>query len=168
MHLSLGIDRKRGFKQHQKALDPLISEVRAYRVLAFSGENKAFGRVFSNPLFGEPVVCTLDSLGFRHCRGMRDFREPSTQLLVCSCLSCLRHFRRFRGFRRFREWRPACTPQVCQTTLKTLTSLNKEVRPFFLGDRGDPSRKNVFRPPSPRYVLPPPPPIPFLLVRPLS
>ena len=41
-------------------------------------------RVFLNPWFGEPVVCTLDSRGFRHFRGFRDFRESSTQLLVCS------------------------------------------------------------------------------------
>ena len=72
----------------------------------------AFGmiRVFLNPWFGEPVVCTLDSRGFRHFRGFRDFRESSTQLLVCSCLSCLRRFRRFRDFRRFRERRPAPKP----------------------------------------------------------
>ena len=38
------------------------------------------------------TICTLDSRGFRHCRGFRDFRESSTQLLVCSCLSCLRRF----------------------------------------------------------------------------
>ena len=67
-------------------------------------------RVFLNPWFGEPVVCTLDSRGFRHFRGFRDFRESSTQLLVCSCLSCLRRFRRFRDFRRFRERRPAPKP----------------------------------------------------------
>ena len=60
-----------------------------------------FSRVFLNPWFGEPVVCTLDSRGFRHCRGFRDFRESSTRLLVCSCLNCLRRFRRFRDFRRF-------------------------------------------------------------------
>ena len=59
---------------------------------------------------GEPVVCTLDSRGFRHFRGFRDFRESCTQLLVCSCLSCLRHFRHFREFRRFRERRPARKP----------------------------------------------------------
>ena len=46
-------------------------------------------------LFGEPVVCTLDSSDFHHFRGFRDFREFSTQLLVCSCLSCLLRFRRF-------------------------------------------------------------------------
>ena len=57
----------------------------------------AFFRVFLNPWFGEPVVCTLDSRGFRHFRDFRDFRESS------SCLSCLRRFRRFRDFRRFRE-----------------------------------------------------------------
>ena len=67
-------------------------------------------RVFLNPWFGEPVVCTLDSRGFRHFRGFRDFRESSTQLLVCSCLSCLRRFRRFRDFRHFRERRPAPKP----------------------------------------------------------
>ena len=61
-----------------------------------------------NPWFGEPVVCTLDSRGFRHFRGFRDFCESSTQLLVCSCLSCLRRFRRFRAFRHFRERRPVC------------------------------------------------------------
>ena len=69
--------------------------------------NNFFGaetRVFLNPWFGEPVVCTLDSRGFRHFRGFRDFRESSTQLLVCSCLS---HFRRFR---RLRERRPAPKP----------------------------------------------------------
>ena len=64
-------------------------------------------RVFLNPWFGEPVVCTLDSRGFRHFRGFRDFRESSTQLLVCSCL---RRFRRFRDSRRFRERRPAPKP----------------------------------------------------------
>ena len=53
-------------------------------------------RVFLNPWLGEPMVCTLDSRGFRHFRGFRDFRESSTQLLVCSCLSCPRRFRRFR------------------------------------------------------------------------
>ena len=42
---------------------------------------------FLNPWFGEPVVCTLDPRGFRHCRGFRDFRYSSTQTLVCSCLS---------------------------------------------------------------------------------
>ena len=42
-------------------------------------------RVFLNPWFGEPVVCTLDSRGFRHFRGFRDVRESSTQFLVCSC-----------------------------------------------------------------------------------
>ena len=67
---------------------------------------------FLNPWFGKPVVCTLDSRGFRHFRGFRDFRESSTQLLVCSCLSCLR---RFRDFRRFRERRPAPKPYVWQT-----------------------------------------------------
>ena len=67
-------------------------------------------RVFLNPWFGEPVVCTLDSRGFRHFRGFRDFCESSTQLLVCSCLSCLRHFCRFRDFCRFRERRPAPKP----------------------------------------------------------
>ena len=41
-------------------------------------------RVFLNPWFGEPMVCTLDSRGFRHFRGFRDFRESSTQLLVYS------------------------------------------------------------------------------------
>ena len=66
--------------------------------------------LFLNPWFGEPVVCTLDSRGFRHFRGFRDFRESSTQLLVCSCLSCLRRFRRFRDFRRFRGRRPAPKP----------------------------------------------------------
>ena len=30
-------------------------------------------RVFLNPSFGELVVCTLDSRGFRHFRGFRDF-----------------------------------------------------------------------------------------------
>ena len=67
-------------------------------------------RVFLNPWFGEPVVCTLDSRGFRHFRGFRDFRESSTQLLVFSCPRCLRRFRRFRDFRRFRERRPAHKP----------------------------------------------------------
>ena len=67
-------------------------------------------RVFLNPWFGEPMVCTLDSHGFRHFRGFRDFRESSTQLLVCSCLSCLRRFRRFRDFHRFRGRRPAPKP----------------------------------------------------------
>ena len=62
------------------------------------------------PWFGEPVVCTLDSRGFRHFRGFREFRESSTQLLVCSCLSCLCRFRRFRDFRRFRERRLAPKP----------------------------------------------------------
>ena len=65
----------------------------------------AFSRVFLNPWFGEPVVCTLDSHGFRHFRGFRDFRESSTQLLVCSCLNC-----RLRDFRRFRGRRPAPKP----------------------------------------------------------
>ena len=69
-----------------------------------------FFRVFLNLWFGEPVVCTLNSRGFRHSRGFRDFRESSTQLLVCSCLGCLRRFRRFRDFRRFRERRPAPKP----------------------------------------------------------
>ena len=67
-------------------------------------------RVFLNPWFGEPVVCTLDSRGFRLFRGFRDFRESSTQLLDCSSLSCLRRFRRFRDFRRFRERRAAPKP----------------------------------------------------------
>ena len=49
----------------------------------------AYCRVFLHPWFGEPVVCTLDSRGFRHFRGFRDFGNSSTQLLVCSCLSCL-------------------------------------------------------------------------------
>ena len=71
---------------------------------------KGISRVFLNPWFGEPMVCTLDSRGFRHFRGFRDFRESSTQLLVCSCLSCLRRFRRSRDFRRFRERRPAPKP----------------------------------------------------------
>ena len=31
-------------------------------------------RVFLNPFFLQPVVCTLDFRGFRHCRGSRDFR----------------------------------------------------------------------------------------------
>ena len=31
-------------------------------------------RVFPNPLFGEPVVSTPDSRGFRHFHGFRDFR----------------------------------------------------------------------------------------------
>ena len=39
-----------------------------------------------SPWFGEPVACTLDSRGFRHFRGFRDFRYSSTQTLVCSCL----------------------------------------------------------------------------------
>ena len=59
-------------------------------------------RAFLNPWFGEPVVCTLDSRGFRHFRGFRDFHESSTQLLVFSCPRCLRRFRRFRDFHRFR------------------------------------------------------------------
>ena len=67
-------------------------------------------RVFLNPWFGEPVVCTLDSRGFRNFRGFRDFRESSARLLVCSYLSCLWRFRRFRDFRRFRERRPARKP----------------------------------------------------------
>ena len=29
--------------------------------------------IISNPLLGEPVVCTPDSRGFRHFRGFRDF-----------------------------------------------------------------------------------------------
>ena len=66
-------------------------------------------RVFLNPWFGEPVVCTLSSRGFRHFRGSRDFRESTTQLLVYSSLSCLRRFRRFR------ERRPTHKPQVWQT-----------------------------------------------------
>ena len=69
-----------------------------------------FTRAFLNLWFGEPVVCTLDSRGFRHFRGFRDFRESGTQHLVCSCLSCLRRFRRFRDFRRVRERRPAPKP----------------------------------------------------------
>ena len=60
-------------------------------------------RVFVNPLFGEPVVCTPDSCGFRHVRGFRDFHKCSTQMLVFSCLSCLCRFRHFRNFCRFRE-----------------------------------------------------------------
>ena len=71
---------------------------------------KEKNRVFLNPWFGEPVVCTLDSRGFRHFRGFRDFREARTQLLVFSCPRCLRRFRRFRDFRRFRERRPAHKP----------------------------------------------------------
>ena len=67
-------------------------------------------RVFLNPWFGETVVCTLDSRGFRNFRGFRDFRESSTRLLVCSCLSCLWRSRRFRNFRCFRERRPARKP----------------------------------------------------------
>ena len=55
-------------------------------------------QVFLNPLFGEPVVCPLDSRGFCHVCGFRDFCESSSQLLVCSSLSCLRCFRRFRDF----------------------------------------------------------------------
>ena len=43
------------------------------------------------------------SVGFRHFCGLRDFRQSSTQLLVCSCLSCFLRFCRFRDFRRFRE-----------------------------------------------------------------
>ena len=46
----------------------------------------------SNPLFGEPVVCTPDSRGFRHFRGFHTFRKSSTQLLVCCCLSSLHRF----------------------------------------------------------------------------
>ena len=43
-----------------------------------SGKN----RVFLTALFGEPVVSTLDSLGFRHCLGFRDFHcEHSTPCL---------------------------------------------------------------------------------------
>ena len=53
---------------------------------------RAKNRVFLNLWFGEPVVCTLDSCGFRNFRGFRDFCESSAQLLVCSCLSCLCHF----------------------------------------------------------------------------
>ena len=69
--------------------------------------NRPNFRVFLNPWFGEPMVCTLDSRGSRHFRGFRDFRESSTQFLVCGCLSCLR---RFRDFRRSRERRPAPKP----------------------------------------------------------
>ena len=73
-----------------------------------SSNNYSFlSRVFLNLWFGERVVCTLDSRGFRHFRDFRDFRESCTQLLVCSCLSCLH---RFRDFRRFRERRPAPKP----------------------------------------------------------
>ena len=50
-------------------------------------------RLFLNSWFGEPVVCTLDFHGFRPFLGLRDFRESSTQLLVCSCVSCPRRFR---------------------------------------------------------------------------
>ena len=32
-------------------------------------------RVFLNLGFGEPMFCTLDSRGFRHFRGFRDFRQ---------------------------------------------------------------------------------------------
>ena len=74
------------------------------------GGEARFFRAFLNLWFGEPVVCTLDSRGFRHFRGFRDLRESSTELLVCSCLSCLRRFGRFRDFRRFRERRPAPKP----------------------------------------------------------
>ena len=38
-------------------------------------------RVFLNPLFGEPIVCTPDSHGFHHFRGFRDFRLSSFQFL---------------------------------------------------------------------------------------
>ena len=72
--------------------------------------SRDFSRVFLNPWFGEPVVCTLDSRAFRHFRGFRDFREPSARLLVCSRLSCLHRFRHFRDFRHFRERRPARKP----------------------------------------------------------
>ena len=34
-------------------------------------------RVFLNPLFGEPVVCTPDSCGFRHFWGFRDISVKS-------------------------------------------------------------------------------------------
>ena len=78
------------------------------------GEPDLFARTstyFISQEFGisKPVVCTLESRGFRRFCGFRDFREPSTQLLVCSCLSCLR---RFRDFRRFRERRPTLKPWV--------------------------------------------------------
>ena len=76
----------------------------------FSWQKTEKNRVFLNPWFGEPVVCTLDSRGFRHFRGFRDCRESSTQLLVRSCLSCLCRFRRFRAFRRFRDRQPARKP----------------------------------------------------------
>ena len=41
-------------------------------------------RVFLNLWFGEPVVCTLDSRGFRRFHGFRDFRESSTLFVVVS------------------------------------------------------------------------------------
>ena len=76
-----------------------------------NGQSESFKfRVFLNPWFGESVVCTLDSRGFRPFRGFRDFRKSSTQLLVCSCLSCLRHFRHSCDFRRSRERRPTRKP----------------------------------------------------------
>ena len=75
------------------------------------GENARLkSRVFLNPWFGEPVVCTLNFRGFRHFRGFRDFRESSTQLLVFSCPRSLGRFRRFRDFRRCRERRPTHKP----------------------------------------------------------
>ena len=65
-----------------------------------------FVRSYSvSSFFGEPVVCSPDSCGFRHFRGFRDCRQSNTKLLVCSCLSCPR---RSRDFRRFVKGDPGC------------------------------------------------------------
>ena len=61
--------------------------------------------IFGVEFFGEPVVCSPDSCGFRHFRGFRDCRQSNTKLLVCSCLSCPR---RSRDFRRFVKGDPGC------------------------------------------------------------
>ena len=47
------------------------------------GKRCLVNRVFLNPLFGEPVVCTPDSRGFRHFRGFHKltFRNPALNSL---------------------------------------------------------------------------------------
>ena len=68
--LLLGAELKPNSNQHDKAHKT-------------SRENRSGGfaerktRVFLNPWFGEPVVCTLDSHGFRHFRDFRKFQHST-------------------------------------------------------------------------------------------
>ena len=89
----------------------------------------------------KPVV--WGTRGLHHFRGFRDFRESSTQLLLCSCLSCLCRFRRFRE-----KFILARTREKKKTFphLKFSFSIeNFNPRPWFSAAREGPGMKNHSR-----------------------